>query len=53
MFNVLVLQYLFNLNDDQTEFQIRERYSFCRFLGLSPERARCPVPKRFGCILSA
>nr|WP_330178368.1 transposase [Candidatus Vondammii sp. HM_W22] len=37
MFKVRVLQHLFNLNDDQTEFQIRDRYSFCRFLGLSPE----------------
>ena len=37
MFKVLVLQHLYNLGDDQTEFQIRDRYSFCRFLGLSPE----------------
>ncbi|WP_445083823.1 transposase [Candidatus Vondammii sp. HM_W22] len=37
MFKVLVLQYLFNLSDDQTGFQIRDRYSFCHFLGLSPE----------------
>ncbi len=37
MFSALVLQHLFNLSDDQTEFQIRDRYSFCRFLGLSPE----------------
>ncbi len=37
MFKVLVLQHLFNLNDDQTEFQIRDRYSFYRFLGLSSE----------------
>ncbi|WP_330178014.1 transposase [Candidatus Vondammii sp. HM_W22] len=36
MFKVLVLQHLFNLNDDQTELQIRDRYSFCRFPGLSP-----------------
>ncbi len=37
MFKVFVLQHLFNLSDDQTEFQIRDRYSFCRFLGLSSE----------------
>ena len=37
MFKVLVLQQFYNLSDDQTEFQIRDRYSFCRFLGLSPE----------------
>ncbi|WP_445083897.1 transposase [Candidatus Vondammii sp. HM_W22] len=37
MFKVLVLQHLFNLNDDQTEFKIWDRHSFCRFPGLSPE----------------
>ncbi len=37
MFKILVLQHFYNLADDQTEFQIRDRYSFCRFLGLSPE----------------
>ena len=34
-FKVLVLQDI--LSDDQTEFQIRDRYSFSRFLGLSPQ----------------
>lgn len=37
MFKVLVLQHFYNLSDDQTEYQIRDRYSFCRFLGLEPE----------------
>ncbi|WP_330178265.1 transposase [Candidatus Vondammii sp. HM_W22] len=37
MFKVLVLQHLFNLSDDQTEFQIQNCYSFYRFLELSPE----------------
>ena len=37
MFKILVLQQLYNLSDDQTEFQIRDRYSFCRFLDLKPE----------------
>lgn len=37
MFKVLVLQHFYHLSDDQTEFQIRDRYSFCRFLGLTPE----------------
>lgn len=36
MFKVLVLQHLYNLSDDQTEYQIRDRYSFCRFLDLTP-----------------
>ena len=34
MFKVLVLQTLYNLSDDQTEYQIRGRLSFMRFLGL-------------------
>ena len=37
MCKILVLQQLYNLSDDQTEFQIRDRYSFGRFLGLNPE----------------
>lgn len=34
MFKVLVLQALYNLSDDQAEFQVRDRLSFMRFLGL-------------------
>lgn len=34
MFKILVLQTLYNLSDDQVEFQIRDRLSFMRFLGL-------------------
>ena len=34
MFKILVLQALYNLSDDQTEYQIRARLSFMRFLGL-------------------
>lgn len=34
MFKILVLQALYNLSDDQTEYQIRDRLSFLRFLGL-------------------
>ena len=41
MFKVLVLQQLYNLSDEQAEYQIRDRYSFGRFLGLHPED---PVP---------
>jgi len=37
MFKMLVLQTLYNLSDDQTEFQVRDRLSFQRFLGLAPE----------------
>ncbi len=36
MFKALVLQHLYNISDDQVEYQIRDRYSFCRFLGLTP-----------------
>ena len=35
IFKTLVLQALYNLSDDQVEYQIRDRLSFMRFLGLS------------------
>ncbi len=35
MLKILILQQLYNLSDDQTEFMIRDRFSFLRFLGLS------------------
>jgi IS5 family transposase len=35
MFKALILQSLYNLSDEQTEFQIRDRLSFMRFLDLS------------------
>jgi IS5 family transposase len=34
MFKVLILQSLYNLSDEQAEYQIRDRLSFMRFLGL-------------------
>lgn len=37
MFKALILQSLYNLSDDELEYQIRDRFSFCRFLGLNPE----------------
>src|SRR5262249_56297624 len=37
MFKVLVLQTLYNLSDEQVEYQIRDRISFMRFLGLGLE----------------
>ena len=41
MFKILVLQTLYTLSDDATEFQIRDRLSFMRFLRLGLEH---PVP---------
>lgn len=35
MFKILILQQLYNLSDPQTEYQIRDRLSFMRFLGLT------------------
>jgi transposase, IS5 family len=35
MFKVLVLQTLYTLSDDQTEYQLRDRLSFMRFIGLA------------------
>ena len=37
MFKILVLQQLHNLSDDRIEYQIRDRLSFMRFLGLQLE----------------
>lgn len=41
MFKVLILQRLYNLSDYQTEFQIRDRLSFMRFLNVQWQD---PVP---------
>ena len=35
MFKVLILQKYYNLSEEETEFQILDRFSFQRFLGLS------------------
>lgn len=35
---------MYNLSDDQTEYQIRDRYLFCRYLKLTPE-GRVPHAK--------
>ena len=34
MFRMLILQSLYNLSDEQIEYQVRDRMSFTRFLGL-------------------
>lgn len=41
MFKILILQSLYTLSDEQTEFMIRDRFSFLRFLGLD---VNDPVP---------
>ena len=35
MFKILILQALYNLSDDATEYMLRDRLSFMRFLGLT------------------
>ena len=37
MFKTIILSALYNLSDDQVEYQIRDRLSFMRFLGLGLE----------------
>lgn len=37
LFKIIILQRLYNLSDDQTEYQINDRMSFMRFLGLGLE----------------
>ncbi len=39
MFKILILRTLYNLADEQVEYQIRDRLSFARFLGLGLEDA--------------
>ena len=41
VFKALVVQALYNLSDEQVEYQLRDRLSFMRFLGLGIED---PVP---------
>ncbi|WP_244571440.1 transposase [Mesorhizobium carmichaelinearum] len=48
MFKIMVLQALYGLSNDQAEFQIQDRQSFMRFLGLGLGD-RVPTPKRSGC----
>jgi transposase len=49
MFKVLVLQTLYPLSDDQTEYQLKDRLSFMRFVGW-PCMIPYPMPRRFGSI---
>ena len=37
MFKAIILCALYNLSDDQVEYQMRDRLSFVRFLGLTLE----------------
>jgi IS5 family transposase len=39
LFRMLVLQSLYNLSDEQVEYQVRDRLSFTRFLGLGLENS--------------
>src|SRR5215472_16641483 len=48
MFKMLVLPTLDTLSDDQTEYPIKDRLSFMRFVGLEPY-GRVPDAKRSGC----
>ncbi len=51
MFKVLVLQVLYGLSDDQAEFQVLDRRSFGRFLGLYTATG-CRMRRRSGCSCS-
>src|SRR5215469_10365373 len=37
MFKIMILQRYYNMSDDQAEYQIRDRASFQRFLGIDVE----------------
>jgi len=47
-FKIVVLQSLHNLSDEQTEYLIRDRRSFMRFLDLELW-TQCRMPPRSGC----
>ncbi len=47
MFKMLVLQSLYNPFDDQSEFQVWDRLSFQRFIGLF-RKTRCRMPRHSG-----
>jgi transposase, IS5 family len=46
-----VLQTLYTLSDDATEYQLKDRLSFMRFCGLA--LIRCRMPRRSGSIASS
>ena len=48
MFKTMILQSLCNLNDDEMEYQIMDRLSFMRFLGLDLD-SRVPDAKTICC----
>lgn len=48
MFKLLILQVLYNLSNEQPEFQNRDRLSFKRFQGLGVS-APVPTPRPSGC----
>ena len=48
MFKILVLQTLYTLSDDQTEYQIKDRLSFMRFCGLGSPSSTCSLPRSAG-----
>ena len=45
MFKILILQSLYNLSDDEMEYQIMDRLSFMRFLDMALD-SRVPCAKR-------
>jgi IS5 family transposase len=51
MFKVLILQQLHNLSDDRIEYQIRDRLSFMRFLGLEL-KIGYRMPRPYGCFVN-
>ena len=52
MFKALVLQTLYTLSDDATEYQLKDRLSFMRFCGLALHDA-VPDARRSGSIASS
>ena len=48
LFKMLIIQSLYNLSDEQVEFQVKDRLSFMRFLDISWKTVS-QMPLRYGC----
>ncbi len=51
-FKMLILASLYNLSDEQLEYQVRDRFRSCGFWG-SASRPQCRMPRRSGCFVKS
>ena len=53
MFKMLILQRLYNLSDEQLEFQVTDRLSFTRFLNIALGQSVPDFSRLFACAFSS